>query len=139
VLALPLLFAAGMSLVDTTDGVLMTRAYQWALVDPLRKLFYNLGTTSLSVVVALAIGSIELLQVFIEARGWRGPWLDRIAALDFGALGYLLVALFLLSWALSVVLWKCGPGRHRPVVAAPPHAHDHVHADGTRHRHPHVH
>jgi high-affinity nickel-transport protein len=139
VLSLPLLFAAGMSLMDTTDGVLMTRAYQWALVNPLRKLYYNLGTTSLSVVVALVIGSIELLQVFIEAGGLRGPWADRIAVLDFGALGYLVVALFLLSWALSTLLWKCGPGRREAVVAAHPHAHEHVHADGTRHRHPHVH
>lgn len=139
VLSLPLLFAAGMSLMDTTDGVLMTRAYQWALVNPLRKLYYNLGTTSLSVVVALVIGSIELLQVFIEAGGLRGPQADRIAALDFGALGYLVVALFLLSWALSTLLWKCGPGRRETVVAAQPHAHEHEHADGTRHRHPHVH
>jgi high-affinity nickel-transport protein len=139
VMALPLLFAAGMSLMDTTDGVLMTRAYQWALVNPLRKLFYNLGTTSLSVIVALAIGSIELLQVFIETSGARGPWLDRIAALDFGALGYVVVALFLLSWALSALLWKCGPGRREAVAVTQPHAHDHLHADGTRHRHPHVH
>jgi high-affinity nickel-transport protein len=105
----------------------------------LRKLFYNVGTTSLSVIVALAIGSIELSQVFIEASGVRGPWLDRIAALDFGALGYLVVALFLLSWALSALLWRCGPGRREVAAAMRPHAHDHVHGDGTRHRHPHVH
>jgi high-affinity nickel-transport protein len=139
VLALPLLFAAGMSLMDTTDGVLMTRAYQWAVVNPVRKLFYNLGTTSLSVIVALAIGSIELLQVFIKGSGVSGPWLDRVAALDFGALGYVVVALFLLSWALSALLWKCGPGRREVVAITRPHAHDHSHADGTRHRHPHVH
>ncbi len=68
-LALPVLFAAGMSLMDTTDGVLMTKAYDWAFVNPLRKIFYGLATTTLSVVVALAIGSVELLQVAIERFG----------------------------------------------------------------------
>src|SRR6185369_10441971 len=67
VISLPLLFAAGMTLMDTTDGVLMTKAYDWALVNPLRKIFYNLTTTALSIAVALGIGTIELAQVLIGA------------------------------------------------------------------------
>jgi high-affinity nickel-transport protein len=107
-LSLPLLFAAGMALMDTTDGVLMTRAYHWAFVNPLRKVFYNLGTTSLTVLIALVIGSIELLQVLIDSLGLEGRWPDRIAALDFSSLGVLIVGLFLLAWALSAAVWKFG-------------------------------
>src|SRR6185436_15265557 len=69
VLSLPILFAAGMTAIDTTDGVLMVKAYDWALVNPLRKIFYNVVITGLSVAVALAIGTIELLQVLIRVSG----------------------------------------------------------------------
>src|ERR1700683_2331323 len=72
VLSMPILFAAGMSLMDTTDGVLMVKAYNWAFLNPLRKTFYNLTTTALSVAVALLIGTIELLQVFITVAGLHG-------------------------------------------------------------------
>ncbi len=137
-LALPLLFAAGMSLMDTTDGVLMTGAYRWAFVNPLRKLFYNLGTTSLTVLVALVIGGIDLLQFLIRLLGWHGPWAERVAGLDLGTLGFVILALFVLAWALSVALWKLGRFE-RHAAPHPPHAHEHVHADGTRHRHPHFH
>ena len=107
-LSLPVLFAAGMSLMDTTDGVLMTKAYNWAFINPVRKIFYNLATTSLSVAVALGVGSIELLQVCVGLFGLRGGFFGRVAGLDFGSLGYVVVGLFLASWALSVVLWKFG-------------------------------
>ena len=106
--SLPLLFAAGMSLMDTTDGVLMVKAYRWAWINPQRKLFYNLTTTGLSVAVALLMGSIELLQVSIGALNLNGPLAARIGALDLTALGYLIVALFLAVWGLSVALWKLG-------------------------------
>jgi high-affinity nickel-transport protein len=108
VLALPILFAAGMSLMDTTDGVLMAKAYNWAFVNPMRKLFYNLSTTGLSVAVALLIGTVELLQVLVSLMHLHGPVFDAIGALDFGLLGYVIVGLFLGSWALSVALWKLG-------------------------------
>jgi high-affinity nickel-transport protein len=108
VVSLPLLFAAGMSMMDTTDGVLMVKAYRWAWINPLRKLFYNLTTTGLSVAVALLMGTIELLQVLIGALNLNGPFAARIAALDMTAMGYLIVALFLGVWGLSVVLWKSG-------------------------------
>src|SRR5206468_5290276 len=87
VMSLPLLFAAGMTAMDTTDGVLMTKAYDWAFVNPLRKIFYNVTITGLSIVVALLIGTIELSQVFIGMLGLKGPLFDRVAALDFGVLG----------------------------------------------------
>lgn len=108
VLSLPILFAAGMTVMDTTDGILMSKAYNWAFLNPLRKIFYNIATTGLSIAVALLIGSIELAQVFIGMLGLRGPFYDFVARLDFGALGYLIVAMFLAAWGLSVALWKFG-------------------------------
>jgi nickel/cobalt transporter (NiCoT) family protein len=108
VLCLPTLFAAGMSLMDTTDGVLMSKAYHWAFVNPLRKIFYNITTTSLSIVVALLIGTIELLQVLTGMLGLEGAFWDFVVGLDFGLLGYVIVGLFLLAWGLSVALWKFG-------------------------------
>ena len=110
--ALPLLFAAGMSLMDTTDGVLMVRAYRWAWINPQRKLLYNLTTTGLSVAVALLMGTIELLQVLIGALKLDGSFAAHIAALDMTDLGYLTVAVLLGVWGLSVLLWKSGFGRH---------------------------
>ena len=76
--------------MDMTDGVLMSKAYNWALLNPLRKIFYNITATGLSVVVALGIGTIELLQVFISMGGLRGKFFDVVAALDFGILGYII-------------------------------------------------
>lgn len=108
ILCLPVLFAAGMSVMDTTDGVLMCKAYDWAFLNPLRKIFYNITTTGLSVAVALLVGSVELLQVVIGVLGLRGPVLDAIAGQDFGVLGYLIVALFLAAWGASVAWWKLG-------------------------------
>jgi high-affinity nickel-transport protein len=139
VLSMPILFAAGMSLMDTTDGVLMSKAYNWAFLNPLRKIFYNLTTTGLSVAVALLIGSIELLQVFISMLGLHGGMYSFIAQLDFGILGYLIVALFLLAWACSVAFWKLGHVEERFGSQAGPHSHAHRHDHGTAHTHQHLH
>jgi nickel/cobalt transporter (NiCoT) family protein len=95
VISLPLLFAAGMSLMDTIDGAFMSHAYGWAFSNPIRKVFYNISVTSLSVAVALVIGTIELLQVW----GWLG-------GLDFALVGYGVAGLFVLTWALSLAVWK---------------------------------
>src|ERR1700728_5502132 len=108
VLALPVLFAAGMTLMDTTDGVLMVKAYDWALLNPVRKIFYNVTTTGVSAGIALVIGSIELLQVLVRTLGLHGGVYDSIEQLDFGVLGYLVVGLFLLAWGGSVAVWKLG-------------------------------
>jgi nickel/cobalt transporter (NiCoT) family protein len=102
VLSLPLLFAAGMSLMDTADGAFMSHAYGWAFSNPVRKVYYNITVTSLSVVVALAIGTIELAQVLATKLDvWTG-----LQGLDFGKLGYLLVGLFVVTWLVSVTVWK---------------------------------
>jgi high-affinity nickel-transport protein len=106
VLCLPVLFAAGMTVMDTTDGVLMCKAYDWAFLNPLRKIFYNITTTGLSVAVALLVGTIELLQVLVGMLGLHGPVSDFLAGLNFGVLGYLIVGMFLLAWALSVAAWR---------------------------------
>ena len=96
ILSLPILFAAGMSLMDTADGAFMSQAYGWAFSSPIRKVYYNITVTSLSVTVALVVGSIELLQVI---TGWAN-------GIDFERLGYAIVALFVLTWAGSVAIWK---------------------------------
>ncbi len=139
VLCLPILFAAGMSLMDTTDGVLMSEAYHWAFLNPLRKIFYNITTTSVSVIVALVIGTIELLQVLIGMLHLSGPFFDFVAGLDFGLLGYLIVGLFLLAWALSVALWKFGRMEERYAKRYDLHNHPHSHGSGILHSHKHVH
>jgi nickel/cobalt transporter (NiCoT) family protein len=139
VLSLPLLFAAGMTAMDTTDGVLMVKVYDWARSNPARKIFYNLTTTGLSVAVALLIGTIELLQVFISVAELDGSFSRYIAGLDFGSLGYVVVGLFLSAWVGSIALWKFGRYEQRYGGQLAVHAHDHTHADGSRHSHPHPH
>jgi nickel/cobalt transporter (NiCoT) family protein len=106
VLSLPILFAAGMSLMDTLDGAFMTHAYGWAFSNPIRKVYYNITVTSLSIVVALVIGTIELLQVMSTNLGLRGRGWDSLNNLDFGTLGYAMVLLFIIVWAVSVSVWK---------------------------------
>ncbi len=138
-LSLPILFAAGMCVMDTTDGVLMVKAYNWAFLNPLRKIFYNITTTGLSVVVALVIGTIELLQVFIGMGRLRGDFFGFIAGLDFGMLGYLIVGLFLLAWGLSVAVWKFGHIEQRYAAQLGAHSHIHRHQSGTEHAHDHLH
>ncbi|MBU6441625.1 MAG: HoxN/HupN/NixA family nickel/cobalt transporter [Betaproteobacteria bacterium] len=108
VLALPLLFTAGMSLVDTADGVMMARAYRWALLDPVRRMAYNLASTSLSVAVALGIGSAELLQVLAGHLGLHGAAAGLLAGLSLDRLGYAIVALFMLAWGASLLVWRHG-------------------------------
>jgi high-affinity nickel-transport protein len=138
VLCLPILFAAGMTVMDTTDGILMSKAYNWALLNPLRKIFYNFTTTGVSVAAALLIGSIELLQVLISILDLHGRSFNFIAGLDFGVSGYLIVAVFLLAWGLSVAVWKYGRFEQRfPQSTA--HEHTHEHGGGMTHSHPHLH
>jgi high-affinity nickel-transport protein len=105
VLFLPLLFTCGMVLSDTTDGFAMRYAYGWAFNHPIRKIFYNLTLTVISVLVAFAIGGVELLQVISTELGWGGPfwaWLDN---LDFEALGIGIVVLFIGSWAVAMTIY----------------------------------
>lgn len=139
VLSLPILFAAGMTAMDTTDGVLMSKAYNWAFVNPLRKIFYNITITSLSIAVALIIGTIELLQVFVGMLDLKGRFFDLVAGLDFGILGYVIVSLFLTAWGVSVAVWKFGRIEERYGQIHPVHSHEHSHDDGVVHTHRHFH
>jgi high-affinity nickel-transport protein len=106
VLSLPILFAAGMSLMDTADGAFMTQAYGWAFSNPVRKIYYNITVTALTVTIALAVGSVELLQVFATRFGLDSGFWSFLNALDFERLGYVVVGLFAATWAGSVAIWK---------------------------------
>ncbi|HUJ55197.1 MAG TPA: HoxN/HupN/NixA family nickel/cobalt transporter [Gaiellaceae bacterium] len=106
VLSLPILFAAGMSLMDTADGAFMSRAYGWAFSNPVRRVYYNITITTLSVAVALVIGTIELLQVVAAKLHLGGGVWGFVAGLDFGTIGYGIVGLFVLTWAASIALWR---------------------------------
>jgi nickel/cobalt transporter (NiCoT) family protein len=108
VLILPILFAAGMSLMDTTDGIFMNAAYGWAFAKPVRKVFYNITITSLSVAVALVIGTIELLGVITEQAGITTGPLAAIAGIPLDYAGFGIVALFVLAWVVALVVWKVG-------------------------------
>jgi nickel/cobalt transporter (NiCoT) family protein len=108
ILVLPVLFAAGMCLMDTADGVLMNAAYGWAFARPVRKAFYNITITSISVAVALVIGTIELLGVVADqARITSGP-LSAIADIPLDYAGYGIVGLFVLAWLVAVAVWRLG-------------------------------
>lgn len=118
ILVLPVLFAAGMSLFDTADGVLMSRAYGWAFLKPIRKVFYNLAVTLLSVTVALVIGLLVLVGLLVERLGVESGPLAWIASLDLGYVGFAVVGLFLLAWALALAVWRFGRIEERWAPAA---------------------
>jgi high-affinity nickel-transport protein len=95
-----------MSLMDTADGAFMSQAYGWAFSNPIRKVYYNITVTSLSVAVALAVGSVQLLQVLATKLRLEDGFWGWLNALDFETLGYAIVGLFVLTWAGSVAIWK---------------------------------
>jgi high-affinity nickel-transport protein len=107
VISLPLIFAAGMSLMDTADGAFMAKAYSWAFASPIRKVFYNITITSLSVFVALFVGVVELAQVLIRIFHLQGGAFSAIANFDIlGKAGYVIVAAFVVAWAGALVIYK---------------------------------
>ncbi|MGP0013680.1 HoxN/HupN/NixA family nickel/cobalt transporter, partial [Pseudomonas sp.] len=108
IMVFPLLFSAGMSLVDTLDGHLMLGAYGWAYMKPIRKIYYNMTITLVSVVVAVVIGTIEALGLLSDQLALKGPLWDVIGNLNdhFGTLGYIIIGIFVVSWALSVLLYR---------------------------------
>jgi high-affinity nickel-transport protein len=116
ILILPALFAAGMSLVDTTDGILMLGAYGWAYVKPIRKLYYNLTITLMSVLVAFLIGGIEVLGIVADRFDLRGGAWDWVGSMDFGALGFAIVAIFALSWIISTAIYRWKAWDDLPVL-----------------------
>ncbi|GAB2920633.1 HoxN/HupN/NixA family nickel/cobalt transporter [Rhodococcus aerolatus] len=122
VMVLPLLFTAGMTLFDTLDGAFMTVAYRWAFANPVRKIYYNLTITGLSVAVALLIGTIELVGVLHARLDLSDPVTGWVAGLDLQNVGYLVVALFVVVWAAAVGWWKLGGVEQRWALrdASPP-------------------
>jgi high-affinity nickel-transport protein len=118
ILCLPVLFAAGMSLLDTIDGSFMNFAYGWAFSKPVRKVFYNLTVTGLSVAVALVIGTIELLTIAAERFELNGGFWSWVAAIDLNAVGYVVVGLFVATWALALAVWRFGRIEERWAVPA---------------------
>ena len=108
ILCLPVLFAAGMSLLDTIDGSFMNFAYGWAFSKPVRKVYYNLTITGLSVAVALLIGTVELLGLLAQKLDLHGPFWDWVAGLDLNIVGFVIVGLFFATWIVALLVWKFG-------------------------------
>lgn len=108
ILCLPVLFAAGMTLFDTLDGVFMTAAYGWAFTTPVRRVFYNITVTALSVAVALVIGTVELLTVLTEELDLTGGVWDVIAGVELDLVGYAIVVLFAVTWLAALTVWRVG-------------------------------
>jgi high-affinity nickel-transport protein len=109
IIALPIIFAAGMSMMDAADGIFMTKAYAWAFTSPLRKIYYNLTTTGISIFVALFIGTIELVGVLSEKTniGAYQPF-TFIASIELNKVGFFIVGSFIATWIASVLIWKFG-------------------------------
>jgi|tagenome__1003787_1003787.scaffolds.fasta_scaffold20667703_1 high-affinity nickel-transport protein len=108
ILVLPVLFAAGMCLMDTIDGVFMNAAYGWAFAKPVRKVFYNITITTISVAVALIIGTVELIGVLAQQAGITTGPLAAIAGIPLDYAGYGIVAVFVLSWLVAILVWRFG-------------------------------
>jgi high-affinity nickel-transport protein len=108
ILTLPVLFAAGMSLLDSIDGCFMNFAYGWAFSKPVRKVYYNITITGLSVAVALIIGVIELVSILTEKLDITSGPLAWLGSLDLNFVGYVIVGLFVLTWAVALGVWKYG-------------------------------
>ena len=114
IIALPIIFAAGMSMMDALDGIFMTKAYSWAFTSPLRKIYYNLTTTGLSVFVALGIGTLQWISVASDNFGLAEtePF-KTITSVDLSSIGYFIVLSFILAFAVSILIWKIGKYEER--------------------------
>ncbi len=106
IMLFPLLFMAGMCLIDTTDGILMLGAYGWAFVKPVRKLYYNMNITLVSVLVALLVGTIEVFSIIAMEFNLSGGIWNFIGNLDFGLLGSVIIGTFIVSWVVSTIIYK---------------------------------
>jgi nickel/cobalt transporter (NiCoT) family protein len=108
ILSLPVIFAAGMSLLDTADGAFMCKAYGWAFSNPVRKVYYNITVTGLSVAVALLVGTVEVLGLLASRLGWSGRFWDWVSRVDLNTLGFLIVGMFVVTWAVALLIWRVG-------------------------------
>jgi len=126
IIALPLIFAAGMSLMDSLDGIFMTKAYAWAFTSPLRKIYYNITTTGLSIFVAFVIGTIQFIGVLADKTDIENyqPF-TVIAEVDLNRVGFFIVASFVGAWLLSVLIWRVGryEERYSSGIAETEHQH----------------
>ena len=113
ILVLPVLFAAGMSLLDSIDGSFMNFAYGWAFSKPVRKVYYNLVITGLSVAVALLIGGQELISIMVDKLGITSGPLAAVGELDLNQMGYVVVGLFVITWAVALLVWRYGKVEQR--------------------------
>jgi high-affinity nickel-transport protein len=108
ILCLPVLFAAGMSLLDAIDGSFMNFAYEWSFSKPVRKLYYNITITGLSVLVALVIGTVEFAGLIVRELGAHGGFWGWLAGIDLNTLGFVIVGMFVLTWAIALSIWHFG-------------------------------
>lgn len=108
ILCLPILFAAGMSLLDTIDGSFMNFAYGWAFSKPVRKIFYNITITALSVFVALVIGSVEIISLLSEKANLHGPLWEWLQGININTAGFIIVGMFILTWIVALSIWHFG-------------------------------
>ena len=118
ILSLPILFAAGMRLLDTADGCFMNFAYDWAFARPVRKVFYNLTITGLSVFVAFFIGTIEILGLIGQEYDLTGGFWSFMANFDINKAGFVIVGIFVLTWAIALSIWRFGKIEQRWDLAA---------------------
>jgi len=108
ILCLPILFAAGMSLLDTIDGTFMNFAYGWSFSKPVRKVYYNITITAMSVLVALVIGTIEFVGLFGEKLGAEGSFWTWVASINVNELGFIIAGVFVATWAIALSIWRFG-------------------------------
>jgi len=108
ILVFPALFTVGMALIDSTDSILMVGAYGWAFVKPIRKLYYNMTITFVSILVALLIGGIEVLGLVGNEFGWKGAFWQMMDSLNnnFGTIGFVIIGVFVVSWAASLIIYR---------------------------------
>ena len=124
VLSLPILFAAGMSLFDTADGCFMNFAYDWAFARPVRKVYYNLTITALSVFVAVFIGAVEVLGLLGQDGNLTGPGWSWLADFDINKAGFVIVGVFVLTWVVALAIWRFGKIEQKWDLAAGTHGND---------------
>jgi len=107
ILCLPILFTAGMSLMDTLDGIFMNFAYSWAFFNPVRKVYYNLAITGLSVSICFFIGTIEVLGLLpMEIGGLHGSFWHYMSIFDINKAGFVIVGMFIVTWSAALAFWK---------------------------------
>jgi len=141
ILTLPVLFAAGMSLLDSIDGCFMNFAYGWAFSKPVRKVYYNITITALSVAVALIIGTVELVSILADRLDITSGPVAAVAGLDLNYVGYAIVALFVLTWVVALTVWRVARIEDKWTASIATagltlHEHEHTH-DGRTHVHRH--